>query len=259
MAYIKDYWENRETSAEHAKQHTREMSNKYWPEINYSVENTTVYGPRDIITRPIKTKNTEIIVEALDTVSAGEKYRSGKTALLNFASYKEPGGRFIDGSKAQEECLCHASFLYNVLVQFQDTYYAWNNENKNRGLYLNRALYSPAVAFNDKYVCDVITCAAPNKYAAQKYMNVPDAENLRALKSRIDFLLMVAHDQDVKTLILGAYGCGVFGQNPYEVAGIFKELLETKYTGFDRVVFGIPEGRDGNLAAFEKVFGGNEK
>ena len=34
---------------------------------------------------------------------------------LNFASYKNPGGKFMDGSSAQEECLCHESILYEVL------------------------------------------------------------------------------------------------------------------------------------------------
>ena len=68
-------------------------------------------------------------------------------------------------------------------------------------------------------------------------------------------MLDIAKYNDVDTLILGAYGCGVFGQNPKEVAEIFKECLNTTHKScFNKVIFAIPDGRDNNLQAFEKVF-----
>ena len=66
------------------------------------------------------------MIVAEDSVEAIMNYSQGKTAVLNFASYKEPGGGFMAGSQAQEESFCHESFLYNVLRQFQ-YYYDWNN------------------------------------------------------------------------------------------------------------------------------------
>ena len=177
--------------------------------------------------------------------------------MLNFASYKNPGGMFINGSKAQEECLCHASYLYNVLSQFTDKFYKWNNENKNRALYFNRALYSPGILFFDgveDFYCDVITCAAPNKSAAQQYGKVSVQENTDVLKSRIKFVLDIAADNQVDTLILGAFGCGVFGQDAEEVAGIFKEYLSNSYGCFNKVVFAVPDDYTNNLSAFRKVF-----
>lgn len=101
---------------------------------------------------------------------------------------------------------------------------------------------------------DVITCAAPNKSAAQKYQNVSDEENTRVLRLRIKFVLDIAKNNQVNTLILGAYGCGVFGQDPKEVASIFKEYLENSHKCFKKVIFAIPEGRDGNLEFFKSVF-----
>ena len=163
---------------------------------------------------------------------------------------------FLNGSKAQEECLCHESFLYNVLSQFVLEFYDWNNRHKNKALYLNRGLFSSGVWFfreNSHVECSVITCAAPNKSAAQKYQNVSDEENTRVLRSRIKFVLDMAKDNNINTLILGAYGCGVFGQDATEVANIFKEYLTTTHKCFDTVVFAVPSGRDGNYEKFAEA------
>ena len=256
---IKHYWLNKEQRAEQAKTHVSKMNQQFSKNIDHSVLYTKLYN--DFMSEtPHNYKQMKISVQDLDSVSAGMKYSVGgeKVAILNFASYKNPGGRFLDGSCAQEECLCHASTLYNVLCRFTIEFYDWNNRNKNRALYHNRALYTPEIYFykdNHIFVCDVITCAAPNKFAAQKYANVSDTENSTALQERIKFILDVAVDNSVETLILGAYGCGVFGQDPEEVATIFKTYLETDYkNSFREVVFAIPDDKNGNLKAFRKLF-----
>ena len=103
---------------------------------------------------------------------------------------------------------------------------------------MNRGLYSPNIIFykdGNCVSCDVITCAAPNKSTAQKYQNVSDEENTRVLRSRIKFVLDIAKDNYVDTLILGAYGCGVFGQDAKEVASIFKEYLNTTHKCFKKL------------------------
>lgn len=261
MAHIKDYWTDKEKRAEQARKHTKEMEDNWKEAIDTAVKNTICYSVDFKCKKEIKDRKMAIIVDDIDSVSAIFKYPTGaRNAVLNFSSYKNPGGMFINGSKAQEECLCHESFLYNVLSQKND-FYEWNNKHKHKALYLNRALYSPSIIFIKDVGseilykhCDVITCASPNKSAAQKYQGVSDEENTESLRSRIKFVLDIAKDNGVKTLILGAYGCGVFGQNPIEVASIFKEYLETTHKCFDTVVFAIPEGRDGNLKPFKEVF-----
>ena len=253
------YWVGKEDRAQVSIRHTKEMNEKYGNEIEKAIKNTKIYTTKFRTRNNIKNETgCEISVEALDSVSAVYKYKNcGKVAVLNFASYKNPGGGFIQGSKAQEECLCHESFLYNVLDKFRGSYYWWNNQHKNNALYLNRALYTPDAIFThneEEFKCDVITCAAPNKTTAQKYRNVSDANVANALKSRIKFVLDVAEDNYVDTLILGAYGCGIFGQNPIEVATIFKDFLDTTHKYFGKVIFAIPNGRDNNLSTFERVF-----
>lgn len=265
MGYnINRYWVNKEKRAEKAREHTQEMEYYYGDEIKDCIEESKIYSDGFEINHKTYTReHTEFILEDTDSVSAILKHATEfddenlyNTAVLNFASYKNPGGMFYKGSKAQEESLCMESYLYNVLKEFND-YYDWNNKHKNKALYLNRAIYSPNVRFErgEEYkFCDVLTCAFPNKTASQKYCNVSDEENSKVLRDRMDFILKIAKDNLVENLILGAGGCGVFGQDPYEVAQIFKELLTTKYKCFDKVIFAIPNKNEENYKAFEKVF-----
>lgn len=87
----------------------------------------------------------------------------------------------------------------------------------------------------------------------QKYQQLTGLENRDALQARIRFVLSVAELQKADTLILGAFGCGVFGQEASEVARLFQaELCERKT--FRRVVFAIPDGADGNFRKFTEAF-----
>jgi len=82
----------------------------------------------------------------------------------------------------------------------------------NRGIYLNRALYSKDILFErerQKVYADVITCAAPNAGVAEYVCGVRDKELREAMLDRINFMLSVAEEHGVQTLILGAWGCGI--------------------------------------------------
>lgn len=179
-----------------------------------------------------------------------------------FADNRELETTLCDGRKliiAPEEALCHESILYPVLAAFTDSYYKKNQKELNRALYLNRALFSQKVLFkrdNDSVYASVLTCAAPNKTAALRYQGkfVSEADCDRVMKERIRYLLLVAEEEKVKHLILGAYGCGVFGHDADTVAGIFKQLLDGEFRGvFKTVRFAVMAGNS-NLEAFQKVF-----
>lgn len=244
----------------------RDMMDK----VRFCVNNSIIYSPEDKerIDNIQRTDNQQffkrankLIIDA-DTVSAIEKIYTNyphnyKVAALNFASYKNPGGMFLKGSKAQEECLCHQSALFNILTRFPN-YYEENKKKLNKALYTDRAIYTPYVPFFTEtsiFNCDIITCAAPNKYAAQRYNKVSDEENWYNLYNRIEFILDIAKVNHVDVLIVGAFGCGVFGQDPFEVAAIFKYLLDTKSYGLSQVIFAIPKGtRADNYTPFEQIF-----
>ena len=124
-------------------------------------------------------------------------------------------------------------------------------------MYQNHAFYTPDVRFfkdNTSRLCDVITCAAPNFSAAHRYCAVTKEENSRILRSRISFVLNVMAAQNVSCPILGAYGCGVFGQDPTEVAQIFKEELTSGAYLFEHAVFAIIPSDVKTLDAFKRVF-----
>ena len=176
-----------------------------------------------------------------------------KTAVLNFASYRHPGGGFLNGSMAQEEAICHASFLYNILREFTD-YYEWNEAHYNMGLYMNRALYSPDVFFfgdnENRVTADVITCAAPNRSMLLKDGRFSEEENEAALRDRIRFIRDICDSESVDVLISGAFGCGVFAQKPEEVARLFKDCFSD--TEVKKVIFAVPPDR--NHPPFEREF-----
>ena len=253
-------WKNKDDNRIKAEYHTIKMEKEYKEDIEECVENTFTYDNDSFVNFNLSEKffnPMEIIVENIDSVSAIYKYAEDGfvNCVLNFASYKNAGGKFLEGSIAQEEALCHESTLYNVLRQ-KTEYYEWNEKHtKNKSLYLNRALYSEDVLFvkgEEKY-CDVLTCACPNKRASQKYNNISDEENFKALKDRIEFMFKVANYNNVDTLILGAWGTGVFGQSTYEVANAFKSVLSKYPRAFNRVVFAIPNSNE-KIKIFNKVF-----
>lgn len=269
----KHNWINANQRSEQAEAWIKKMDRLYKNDTKDSVADSYVYPSNTFefstsARKELKNNiyNTEIIIDNIDSVGAIFKYniKDNITCVLNFASYKNPGGGFIRGAMAQEEALCHESNLYNILTNFYDDFYIPNLKRLNRGLYNNNLIYSPDVLFiRDKSIicCDVITCAAPNKKVAQEYQKLPNNIINHAMKNRCDHILHAAYDSYVDTLILGAFGCGVFKNNPYDVASIFKELLETKYKGvFKKVIFAIPKGsRDSNYKAFEEVFKGGNK
>jgi uncharacterized protein (TIGR02452 family) len=185
-----------------------------------------------------------------------------RVVALNFASAKNPGGGFLGGAKAQEEDLCRASALYVCQLE-QPDYYA---ENRACGtmVYTDHLVYSPDVPvfregrdlLEDPYLLSFLTSPAPNAGEARRHGE--SARSVRdALYRRAGQVLAVAASEGHRTLVLGAWGCGVFRNDPAQVADAFATALAGLPGAFDRVVFAVWE-RDpsvGNFAAFEARFG----
>ena len=185
--------------------------------------------------------------------------------LLNFASARNPGGGFLKGAKAQEEDLAYCSGLYPCQLK-QPEYYEINRAYKSL-LYTDHLIYSPNVPWfrvrnrellDDYFLASVITAPAPN--AGEVLRRKPSAlsEIERILRRRAGYVMAVAQDNGHRSLLLGAWGCGVFRNSPAMVADAFGQWLESpRFEGcFDRVVFGIydPSKNKATLQAFQNRF-----
>ncbi len=182
----------------------------------------------------------------------------GDVACLVFASARNPGGGFLNGAEAQEESLARGSALYPCLRA------AWDFYLHHRGdpdlTYSDRVIYSPRVPvfrddkgnlLDEAYPVSFLTSAAPNLQAMlrnqpERASSVPEVLRRRAMR-----VLEVAADNGHRRLVLGAWGCGVFGNDPSTVAGAFAEALR-RGPWFEHVTFAVLDrGRGGaTYAAF---------
>ncbi|QIF00226.1 TIGR02452 family protein [Roseimicrobium sp. ORNL1] len=170
-------------------------------------------------------------------------------ACLNFASAKNAGGGFLGGSQAQEESLARSSALYPSLTSVPQYYEA--NRACRSSLYTDWMIWSPEVPFfrDDEgslldvpVLASVITAPAPNAGAVAK--NRPDELPLvePTLQRRAERVLQLAASRGVKTFVLGAWGCGVFRNDPSMVASVFADLVREGAAFanvFPRLVFAI--------------------
>ena len=194
-----------------------------------------------------------------DSVSAVVEYsKLGKTCVLNMASYRRPGGGVHNGARAQEECLFRCSNLIHVVPT---SFYP---------LEVNEALYTKeAIFFKNKdydymepVVCDVITIAAINLNENAKYDPVQNITEYRKItKDKIRLMVSLAAQNGVKNLILGAWGCGVFNNDPTTMSQYFSEVLigEGYSVDFDNIVFAIINDHNSvgnNFDIFNNKFNG---
>lgn len=233
--------------------------------------NTRLYTPEDLEAlrnRRGKTGNN-LRLEVLDaTTQAAAQNLSdeGAVVLLNFASARNPGGGFLGGAKAQEEELCRCSGLYRTLVT-QSTYYTVNR-NQRSLLYTDHLIYSPQVPFfrlntkskflDNPWLASVITTPAPNAGALLKREPSALASIRPTYERRWANILAVAEDNGHRLILLGAWGCGAFRNEPMVAAETARTvLMSPRFVGsFERVVFAVPNignRSQANLAAFRKV------
>lgn len=201
------------------------------------------YEEQRIRHSPNKTGN--VIVESLDTVSALVKYAPlGKTVILNMASSKRKGGGVLKGAVAQEECLFRCSNLFHI----QDSFYPIKS---NEFIYTFGATFIKDFHYNvmAPVQADVITMPAIN--LNKEHIDnigtqdvIDDYKKLMAYK--IQCMLSSAVVAECDNIILGAWGCGVFKNDPTVVAQMFKDsLIGLSYqhygrrTNFENVVFAI--------------------
>lgn len=260
--------------------------------LKTTIYGTVLYRPGELLNvqlRRQKASSTpQIDVTGETTTEAGKRLVDEgcvEVVVLNFASAKNPGGGFLRGTKAQEEDLARRSGLYASLAFWNPhckacncekdgqtnyglhtcprEYYAANKRSKS-SLYTDHLIYSPQVPFfrdenlqlmEAPYPLSVITCPAPNAGEAK---GARPLELRYLLEGRARDILTAAVFHGHRNIVLGAWGCGVFRNDPTTVAKIFSLHLrhETFRNAFDKVTFAVYDTSPdkATLKAFLKVF-----
>lgn len=192
---------------------------------------------------------------------------AASVTVLNFASARKPGGGYLGGARAQEEDLCRVSALYTTLLRAPDFYAAHRADPDP--VYSHRVIYSPGVpVYRDHdyrllavpYQASFLTCAAPNAGAIARDRPADGSGIPPILAARAARVLAVAARHRTPALVLGAWGCGVFRNDPVQVAAAFRGSLtrDGRFAGvFDHITFAVLDRAPGqpNLAAFRDAFG----
>lgn len=274
---------SKSTRSETAKETLRIIEQGYYENKNqkrisiaklqaFAVEKTTLYRPEELnllirelnIDVPILS-STKYEVTGETTLNAvrrltleGEK----NILCLNFASAKNPGGGFLGGAQAQEESITRSSGLYPTLLLAPD-YYETNRKNRSC-LYTDHMIYSPKVPIfkledgtnmDDVITCSVITAPAVNTGVVKRNepQNILNIEPY--MRRRIEMVLALSLKHGYDSLVLGAWGCGVFQNDPREMALWFEDILKGKYRDqFKRVVFAVYARNERFIRPFRERF-----
>lgn len=224
----------------------------------------------------IKVTNRDTFTAAKEYANIINSTNEGFVGVLNFASSTNPGGGVTKGSTAQEECLCRCSNLYLTLYQEKCIREYYNINKKymsnlgsdaiiySRNIYVFKDKDYNMLPVEDRFYVDVLTCAAPNlrenprnQYnsdASEEKLTLTDEELYNIHVKRARNILNVAVKNEDDYLILGAFGCGAFRNNPEIVAKAYKDVLQDYMYCFKVIDFAIIDGKySNNYEIFKRV------
>lgn len=192
---------------------------------------------------PARFRETSVQVVNETTLAASWRLAKERRRVLalSFANGIHPGGGFVKGNRGQESVLCRSSALYATLEG--DPMYAAHAARPEPDS-TDWAILSPDVPIfradegsplEEPWLLGILTCAAPY---------TPKLGRDRAgdlMESRIRRVLAIARAFDYEALVLGAWGCGTYDNDPARIAAIFRTALEEQAGAFRQVVFAIAD------------------
>lgn len=239
-----------------------------------AVAATVTYAPTDQLpqqsSQPLSDAGTMTVEVRNTTTLAAVRLlhaQGHNPAALNFASATEPGGGFLSGARAQEEYLARSSGLWACLRG--NPMYDFHSARKDP-FYSHYVIYSPDVpVFRDDrgvlleapYACTILTSPAVHASGVRKYMPQRLGEIGPVMAERILKVLAVAQRHGHRSLVLGAWGCGAFGNDGNQIAGLFRQALEGHFQeAFDHVLFAITDWSEDAkfIGPFLRAFGGGQ-
>ena len=231
--------------------------------VTDSIRSQQFIAENDVINLPTPPyiESAQVLVTKNRSFEAAAKYvaEGKRVAVLNFASANNPGGGVDTGASAQEECLCRVSTLYPCLRdrKMWQQFYLPHRQARNP-LHNDDIIYTRDIVvlkdddYNElktPYKVDVITCAAPNlredpsnKYNPSdgtKSATVTEEQLLMIHEQRGRKILSVAAQNGAEVVILGAFGCGAFRNDPQIVAQAYKNILLEFVRYFRTIEFAV--------------------
>ncbi len=224
----------------------------------------------------------KLVVSKKRSYEAAQGYKGQKVCVHNFASASNPGGGVVNGASAQEECLCRCSTLYPCLStdELRKKFYE-PHRRAHDPIHNDDIIYTPDVTVfktdtanpvlmdeEDWYQVNVVTCAAPNLRAVpsnsynsgdgNKSVKVSDKELQAIHEKRLRRILDVALMNGDEVVILGAFGCGAFMNDPYVVARACKTVIAEYRKAFKVIEFAVycSPRDDKNFRVFEATMKG---
>ncbi|MEU1587011.1 TIGR02452 family protein [Micromonospora sp. NPDC005710] len=219
--------------------------------VRTAVAGTHLHLPDEVFAvRNVEPGEGRVEVTNESTLQAARRLAPGAACLV-FASARSPGGGFLNGAEAQEENIARSSALYPCLLAAPE-FHAFHRAQRDLR-YTDRVIFSPNVpVFRDDegdlldqpYTTAFLTAAAPNLGAilGNQPEHAADVPAVLARRARRVLEVAAAHGQ--RALVLGAWGCGVFRNDPATVAEVFADALR-EVDCFDHVVFAIRDNLPG--------------
>lgn len=230
-----------------------------------------------------RTKKQEVVVTDHRSFQAAmnlaKENPDARIAVLNFANAFHAGGGVVTGARAQEECLCRCSTLYPLLYRktLRDSFYKHHydlgtQKASDSMIYTEGVVicktdedYPRRMKKEDWVTVDVMTVAAPdlrtspNKHAnlIGEAINMNSAELFGYHVKRAIHILTIAAAKKADILVLGAFGCGAFKNDPNVVAKAYQVAIEVFPKVFEKIEFAVycsPKDQK-NYDAFCDVFG----
>lgn len=225
--------------------------------ILYTDEEMNYRSRHDIVPKRIG-KDTVLSVNDMSVVEAIWNTEANRLGVLNFASAHRPGGGFVNGEYGQEEELCHCSTLYSQLAH---SHMYEDNLGLSSGMNNDTMTATDTLFFRDnswefkaepKHAI-VVSSTAVNSNAIKDKRDRMCIEYM--MKNRMTLITRLFIENKCDAIILGAYGCGFFGNDPYVIASIWRGIIRDYGGYFKNIVFAIPDDKDNNFATFKEVLG----
>ena len=194
-------------------------------------------------------EKVNIIFDNLSSDTCAIKYsKTSNVVLPNFASDKRPGGGYVSGASAQKETLCRLiPYLYPSL-----------SKHINNPI-TDCVVVTPSIcvmrncskkyAFIDPYPEVTVVSASAPRGGTKKFQDTSSYKNF--VRKKLKLIFGATLSDGSRVLILGAWGCGVFQNNPRTMTELMFEACKRYRGNYYSVVFSISD--DSMRSVFEAV------